>query len=199
MLHVCQHVFIVVAKGSQVLHIGTRKFYKRTVVFLIQVKFFVIVEKHGWRLVKKKRDNQLHERICLLEHIPFTPMSALLLCSEPHQFCHTMPPSSAKYKCLCSTCCGVSKPITSHTIKTHLEGDQDLFKSISGDLDFAISVQLHIIVTSNLLAQLCGSHGAHGIPPGASSSHLGCSEGVFSSVFAILPVAYQYSYIQSFA
>ena len=127
----------------------------------------------------------MRERICLLEHVPFAPMSALSLRSEPHQSCHTMPPSSAKYKCLCSTCRGVSKPITSRTIKTHLEDDQDLFKSISGDPDFAISVRSHIITTSNLLAQLRGSHGAHDTQPGASSSHPGRSEGAFSSVFSI--------------
>ena len=67
-----------------------------------------------------------------------------------------MPPSSQKYKCLCSTCHGVSRLITKRTIEAHLKQDQDLFKSISGDSDFAISVRSHIIATSSLLAQLHG-------------------------------------------
>ena len=135
-----------------------------------------------------RRDLELREN-AYIEHVPFAPTPAwpaFAFTPNLNDLVRTMPPSSQKYKCLCSTCHGVSRLITKRTIEAHLKQDQDLFKSISGDSDFAISVRSHIIATSSLLAQLHGGHRAHGTAPGTSGSrgsHPDRSEGAFLIVF----------------
>jgi hypothetical protein len=137
----------------------------------------------------KKKESIMHAtQSCVrmfgyIEHMPFAPMPAPAFAPNLIDLVCTMPPGSQKYKCLCSMCCGVSRPVTKHTIEAHLMQDQNLFKSISDDSEFAISVRSHIIETSQLLAQLHGSHGALATAPGAGRSHPDGSEGMFLGVF----------------
>jgi hypothetical protein len=118
-----------------------------------------------------------------IEHVPFAPTPAPMFALNLIDLVRTMPPGSQKYNCLCSTCRGVSRPVTKHTIEAHLMQDQNLFKSLSGDSEFMISVRSHIIETLQLLAQLHGSYGAPATAPGAGGSHPDGSEGMFLSVF----------------
>jgi hypothetical protein len=75
-----------------------------------------------------------------IEHVPFAPMPAPVFAPNFIDLVHTMPPVSQRYICLCSMCCGVSRPVTKRTIEAHLMQDWNLFKSLSGDSEFAISM-----------------------------------------------------------